>query len=116
MNDFISRAVGEFVKNKQVVEFLECRCGVGEPRGEHCDCPWEEKWTPKKAEEQLTTLLQEHAKWIEERVLNEFQKRLPDPMNDKEMDKYHCEAAVLYWGNGLRSAILAAFKEITGTP
>lgn len=36
-----------------------------------------------------------------ERLARIIRSRLPDPMTDEEMEEYHCEGSVLYWGSKL---------------
>lgn len=39
------------------------------------------------------------------RIAEIVRGRLPDPMNESEKEKYHCEASVLFWGEALLAAI-----------
>lgn len=44
---------------------------------------------------------EEGVKEERERLARIIRSRLPDPMTDEEMEEYHCEGSVLYWGSKL---------------
>lgn len=76
----------------QITEYLDCRCGFGEPRGDQCDCPWERKWSPNEAQEWLREAL--HA--TEARVRKEILTK-----DIEEMEGMKENLVVDNWEDGL---------------
>lgn len=54
---------------------------------------------------ELARVVRETEERMVEKIEHLIDDRLPDEMTDAEMEKYHCEGSVLYWGKHLRSAI-----------
>ena len=49
---------------------------------------------------------------IEEWVEKLFSERLPNKMTDAQKDEFHCEAAILFWGEHLKNDVLSYLKSL----
>jgi len=45
--------------------------------------------------------LSQREKEVREEIVGIIKSKLPDEMSQEEMEKYHCEGSVLYWGKKL---------------
>lgn len=80
---------------------LDCMCGSGEPRGEHCTCPWDMPNQPR------------HAKPILEKHLNTLIDSLIEGMKGEKLRGKTGEPEDIAYDQAIEDC-LAIIKEVKG--